>query len=65
MQRRRQGDISCAIRDNEFSVVGEVMAFTKAGIGCGGCLPLVTDLLKQALEAIRRVRRPSPGPDAE
>ena len=46
-----KGDICCAIRDNEFTTVGEVKTFTKAGTGCGGCVPLVTDLLKQELEA--------------
>ena len=46
-----KGDICCAIRDNEFTTVGEVKALTKAGTGCGGCVPLVTDLLKGELEA--------------
>ena len=46
-----KGDICCAIRDNEFTTVEEVKAFTKAGTSCGGCVPLVTDLLKQELEA--------------
>ena len=34
--------------------VGDVKARTRAGTGCGGCLPLVTDLLKQELEAAGR-----------
>ena len=46
-----KGDICCAIRDNEFTTIEEVKAFTKAGTSCGGCVPLVTDLLKQELEA--------------
>ena len=46
-----KGAICCAIRDNDFTVVGDVTAFTKAGTGCGGCLPLVTGLLKQELKA--------------
>ncbi len=49
-----KGDICRAIRDNDFTVVGEVKAFTKAGTGCGGCLPLVTGLLEQELEAAGR-----------
>ena len=49
-----KGDICCAIRDNDFTVVGDVKAFTKAGTGCGGCLPLVTGLLEQELEAAGR-----------
>ena len=31
--------------------VGEVKTCTKAGTGCGGCVPLVTDLLKAELTA--------------
>ena len=49
-----KGDICRAIRDNDFTVVGDVKAFTKAGTGCGGCLPLVTGLLEQELEAAGR-----------
>ena len=49
-----KGDICRAIRDNDFTVVGDVRAFTKAGTGCGGCLPLVTGLLEQELEAAGR-----------
>src|SRR4029077_21247240 len=33
------------------TTIGEVKACTKAGTGCGGCLPLVTDLLKAELAA--------------
>ena len=37
----------------------EVKACTKAGTGCGGCLPLVTDLLKAELKAAgKKVNNP-------
>ncbi len=41
-----------AVRSQELTTVAQVKRCTKAGTGCGGCLPLVTDLLKAELEAI-------------
>jgi nitrite reductase (NADH) large subunit len=38
--------ICTAIQENNFTDVGSVKKCTKAGTGCGGCVPLVTDLLK-------------------
>ena len=49
-----KGDICSAIRDDGCAALGDVKARTRAGTGCGGCLPLVTDLLKQELEAAGR-----------
>ena len=46
-----KGDICSAVRAGGCGTVGDVKAQTRAGTGCGGCLPLVTDLLKQELEA--------------
>ena len=46
-----KGDICSAIRDDGCAAVGDIKARTRAGTGCGGCLPLVTDLLKQELAA--------------
>ena len=40
-----------AIRADKLTTVGEVKARTKAGTGCGGCLPLVTDLLELELKS--------------
>jgi len=45
-----KGDIRAAIDDGELSSVAEVKACTKAGSGCGGCLPLVTDIFKTHLK---------------
>lgn len=39
------------IRDKGLTTLGEVKQCTKAGTGCGGCIPLVTDLLNRELEA--------------
>ena len=46
-----KGQICEAIRDQGLTTLGEVKTCTKAGTGCGGCLPLVTDLLKAELKA--------------
>jgi len=46
-----KSDICTAVRDQQLTTVGEVTACTKAGAGCGGCVPLVTDLLKASLKA--------------
>ena len=43
--------ICTAIRDNNLCSVDEVKSCTKAGSGCGGCLPLVTDLFKAEIKA--------------
>jgi nitrite reductase (NADH) large subunit/nitrite reductase (NADH) small subunit len=41
-----KGAICSAIREKNLRSVDEVKKCTKAGTGCGGCLPLVTDLFK-------------------
>jgi len=40
-----KGELCAAIEDGHTSV-GELKACTKAGTGCGGCVPLMTDLFK-------------------
>jgi nitrite reductase (NADH) large subunit len=45
-----KGDICSAIQANQFVDVGSVKSCTKAGTGCGGCMPLVTDLLKAEMK---------------
>jgi nitrite reductase (NADH) large subunit len=40
-----------AIREKGLATIGEVKNCTKAGTGCGGCIPLVTDLLQKELAA--------------
>ncbi|UUO07408.1 nitrite reductase large subunit NirB [Blastopirellula sp. J2-11] len=46
-----KGRICEAIRDEGIDTVGELKMCTKAGSGCGGCMPLVTDLLTAELKA--------------
>ncbi len=46
-----KGQICDAIRDKNLTSVDEVKHCTRAGTGCGGCLPLVTDLFKAAIKA--------------
>jgi nitrite reductase (NADH) large subunit len=46
-----KAQICAAVRDRGLITLGEIKSCTKAGTGCGGCLPLVTDLLKAELKA--------------
>ncbi|MCP5535485.1 MAG: nitrite reductase large subunit [Akkermansiaceae bacterium] len=39
----------CKAIDNGACTVGDLKACTKAGTGCGGCVPLMTDILKAKL----------------
>ena len=45
-----KGAICSAIRDQELCTVDAVKKCTKAGTGCGGCVPLVTDLFKATMQ---------------
>ena len=45
-----KGAICQAIRDDSLDCVGDVKACTQAGTGCGGCMPLVTDLFNAELK---------------
>ncbi len=45
-----KGAICSAIRDQGLESVAAVKSCTKAGSGCGGCLPMVTDLFKCELK---------------
>lgn len=46
-----KGKICAAIQADNITDVGTLKQCTKAGTGCGGCVPLVTDLLKMAMKA--------------
>ncbi|HEY7712190.1 MAG TPA: nitrite reductase large subunit NirB, partial [Candidatus Entotheonella sp.] len=46
-----KGAICTAIREQELTALGQVKIATKAGTGCGGCMPLVTDLFNAAMAA--------------
>lgn len=45
-----KGDICRAIREDNLKDIATLKKCTKAGTGCGGCVPLVTDLLKTELK---------------
>jgi nitrite reductase (NADH) large subunit len=45
-----KGAILGAIREKNLASVDDVKKCTRAGTGCGGCLPLVTDLFKAELK---------------
>jgi nitrite reductase (NADH) large subunit len=40
-----------AVRDHKLTTIPQVKECTRAGTGCGGCLPRVNDLLKEELKA--------------
>lgn len=42
--------ICTAIRENNLTDIGSVKKCTKAGTGCGGCVPLVTDIFKSEMK---------------
>jgi nitrite reductase (NADH) large subunit len=42
--------ICTAIRDQNLTTVGDIARCTKAGAGCGGCAPLVTEILNAQLK---------------
>jgi nitrite reductase (NADH) large subunit len=45
-----KGEISLAIQRENLTDVGRVKQCTKAGTGCGGCVPIVIDLLKWEMQ---------------
>jgi nitrite reductase (NADH) large subunit len=49
-----KGALCAAILDQGADTVDTLKRCTKAGTGCGGCLPLVTDLLKSELKKAGR-----------
>lgn len=46
-----KAQICSAIRDKNLTNLGEVKSCTKAGTGCGGCMPLVTDIFNAEMAA--------------
>jgi len=46
-----KGTICGAMRDQDLTTLADVKRCTQAGTGCGGCLPLVTDLVNAELAA--------------
>ncbi|PJZ71205.1 nitrite reductase (NAD(P)H) [Leptospira perolatii] len=50
-----KGDILTAIREQDCTDLGTLKSCTKAGTGCGGCLPQVNNLLKAELRSQGKV----------
>jgi NAD(P)H-dependent nitrite reductase large subunit/NAD(P)H-dependent nitrite reductase small subunit len=50
--------ICAGIRESALTTIGQVKSCTKAGTGCGGCLPLVTDILNAELKAAGKAVKP-------
>jgi nitrite reductase (NADH) large subunit len=46
------------IRKSELCTVADVKTQTKAGTGCGACLPLVADILNQTLMSLGKAQKP-------
>ncbi|MFQ5779673.1 MAG: nitrite reductase large subunit NirB, partial [Nitrospiria bacterium] len=46
-----KGTICTAIRDQQLTALGQVKEATTAGTGCGGCMPLLTDLFRAEMKA--------------
>ena len=49
-----RGAIRCAIAERELTTVGGIKACTRAGTGCGGCVPQLTQILTRELERAGR-----------
>ncbi|QBN17426.1 nitrite reductase large subunit NirB [Flavobacterium nackdongense] len=47
-----KGSICCAITDGSCETLSDVVKLTKATSGCGGCKPMVVDLVKAAQKSI-------------
>lgn len=47
-----KGDICCSLKEGETNNLAEVIASTKATTGCGGCKPMVVDLVNETLKSL-------------
>ncbi|KAL8970353.1 MAG: hypothetical protein Q9197_003848 [Variospora fuerteventurae] len=47
-----KGDVANVIRDGSCKSIGEVKSCTKAGTGCGGCMPLVQSIFNAEMKAM-------------
>ncbi|KAK3821106.1 MAG: hypothetical protein J3Q66DRAFT_332614 [Benniella sp.] len=50
-----KGQIKAAVRTKGCSSIGEVKTCTKAGLGCGGCVPQVGEIFEAELKAMGKV----------
>ena len=47
-----KGDVINAVKDGSCKSVGDVKSCTKAGTGCGGCMPLVTSIFNSQMKSM-------------
>jgi nitrite reductase (NADH) large subunit len=47
-----KGDLVCQVKDHGVTSINELKKNTKACTGCGGCTPMVNDILKFTLESL-------------
>lgn len=45
-----KGDVASKVKDGSCKSIGEVKSCTKAGTGCGGCMPLVQSIFNKAMK---------------
>lgn len=45
-----KGDVVSNVKDGTCKTLGEIKACTKAGTGCGGCMPLVTTIFNKTMK---------------
>lgn len=47
-----KGDVVNTVKDGTCKSIGDVKSCTKAGTGCGGCMPLVTSIFNKQMKAM-------------
>lgn len=47
-----KGDVAKVVKDGTCKSIGEVKSCTKAGTGCGGCMPLVQNIFNAGMKAM-------------
>ena len=47
-----KGDVAAVITTGKCKSLGEVKSCTKAGTGCGGCMPLVTSIFNKTMKSL-------------
>jgi nitrite reductase (NAD(P)H) len=47
-----KGDVCAVVKDGSCKSIGDVKSCTKAGTGCGGCMPLVTSIFNSQMKAM-------------
>jgi nitrite reductase (NADH) large subunit len=52
-----KGQICSQVIENDCFTLGEIKKCTKAGTGCGGCVPMVKDLIQGSMKKMGRVVR--------